>query len=70
MLEADDYITKPFNKAELLYRIQNKLNLIKKLQQKFSEVGYSKYNSTNIESKEDKFLNLIGRIRKKEPIKF
>jgi signal transduction histidine kinase/CheY-like chemotaxis protein len=58
-LKADDYITKPFHKKELLYRIQNKLNFIKELQSKYKLIIKENLVSNVIDSKEDKFLQIL-----------
>lgn len=58
-LQADDYIAKPFNKIELLYRIKNKLNFVKRLQDKYKGVVEPTYQTDTVDSKEDKFLKLI-----------
>lgn len=58
-LEADDYITKPFNENELLLRLKNKLSLRKKIQNQYQKIEVRKYHSDEIVSKEDKFLQSI-----------
>ncbi|WP_428224511.1 hybrid sensor histidine kinase/response regulator transcription factor [Flavobacterium sp.] len=63
-LQADDYITKPFHKKELLYRIQNKLALLKKWQEKYQGVVQANYQSDTVDSKEDKFLKMIVTVVK------
>jgi len=50
---ADDYLTKPFDIQELKVRVENLINIRKKLQEKFSKIG-----SRTSEIKEKKFYNI------------
>ncbi|MCK5441826.1 MAG: response regulator [Maribacter sp.] len=56
---ADAYITKPFEKAELLTRIDQLILLRKKMLSKFEKTGIDRLLNKNIKNSETKFLNKI-----------
>lgn len=56
---ADAYITKPFEKAELLTRIDQLILLRKKMLSKFEKTGIDRLLNKNVKNSETKFLNKI-----------
>ena len=56
---ADAYITKPFEKAELLTRIDQLILLREKMLSKFKKTGLDRLLNENIKNSETKFLNKI-----------
>jgi signal transduction histidine kinase/DNA-binding response OmpR family regulator len=56
---ADAYITKPFEKAELLTRIDQLILLREKMLSKFEKTGIDRLLNENIKNSEAKFLNKI-----------
>jgi DNA-binding response OmpR family regulator/two-component sensor histidine kinase len=56
---ADAYLTKPFEKAELLTRIDQLILLRKKMLSKFEKTGIDRLLSKNVKNSETKFLNKI-----------
>lgn len=62
---ADDYLTKPFNSAELLLRIKNLIDQRKKLREKFSREITLEPKDVTVTSTDEKFLNRILEIVEK-----
>ncbi|TVZ57990.1 signal transduction histidine kinase [Flavobacteriaceae bacterium MAR_2010_105] len=60
-LGADAYLTKPFEKAELLTRIDQLILLRKKMLSKFEKTGLKRLLNKNIKTSESKFLDKIIR---------
>ena len=60
-LGADDYITKPFDTAELLARIRNLIDMRRLLQEKFSRENYTseKIAKPKLSSIDENFMNRI-----------
>ena len=56
---ADAYLTKPFEKAELLTRIDQLILLRKKMLSKFEKTGIDRLLNKNVKNSETKFLNKI-----------
>ncbi len=56
---ADAYLTKPFEKAELITRIDQLILLRKKMLSKFEKTGIDKLLNKNVKNSETKFLNKI-----------
>lgn len=56
---ADAYLTKPFEKAELLTRIDQLILLRKKMLSKFEKTGIERLLNENIKNSETKFLHKI-----------
>jgi YesN/AraC family two-component response regulator len=56
---ADAYLTKPFEKAELLTRIEKLILLRKKMLSKFEKTGIESLLEKNVKNSETKFLNKI-----------
>ena len=56
---ADAYLTKPFEKAELLTRIDQLILLRKKMLSKFEKTGIERLLTKNVKNYETKFLNKI-----------
>lgn len=56
---ADAYLTKPFEKAELLTRINQLILLRKKMLSKFEKTGIERLLSKNIKNSETQFLDKI-----------
>ncbi|MBE9488896.1 MAG: response regulator, partial [Bacteroidetes bacterium] len=54
---ADAYLTKPFEKAELLTRIDQLILLRKKMLSKFEKTGIDRLLNKNVKNSETKFLN-------------
>ncbi len=61
-LGADAYLTKPFEKAELLTRIDQLILLRKKMLSKFEKTGIERLLNKNVKNSETKFLNKIIRV--------
>ena len=59
---ADAYLTKPFEKAELLTRVEQLILLRKKMLSKFEKTGIKSLLEKNIKNSETKFLNKIIKI--------
>ncbi|NUN10372.1 MAG: response regulator [Ignavibacteriaceae bacterium] len=64
-LGADDYLTKPFDKQELLARIHNLLELRKKLREAFSHTEKLKPGDVPVVSLDDKFLQKVKKVAEK-----
>lgn len=62
---ADDYLTKPFNSAELLLRIKNLIDQRKKLREKFSKEITLEPKDITINSTDEKFLTRVLEIVEK-----
>ena len=62
---ADDYLTKPFNSAELLLRIKNLIEQRKKLREKFSKEITLEPKDIAVTSTDEKFLNRVLEIVEK-----
>jgi len=56
---ADAYLTKPFEKAELLTRTEQLIILRKKMLRKFEKTGIESLLSKNVKNSETKFLGKI-----------
>ncbi|MBT8320197.1 MAG: response regulator, partial [Eudoraea sp.] len=56
---ADAYLTKPFEKAELLTRIDQLVRLRKKMLSKFEKTGIDRLLTQNVKNRETKFLDKI-----------
>ena len=56
---ADAYLTKPFEKAELLTRIEQLILLRKKILKKFEKTGLDRIISKNVKNTETKFLKKV-----------
>jgi signal transduction histidine kinase/DNA-binding response OmpR family regulator len=56
---ADAYLTKPFEKAELLTRIEQLILLRKKMLSKFEKTGIERLLNKNVKNSETKFLEKI-----------
>ena len=56
---ADAYLTKPFEKAELLTRLNQLILLRKKMLSKFEKTGIERLLSKNVKNSETKFLDKI-----------
>ncbi|MCB9051649.1 MAG: response regulator [Lewinellaceae bacterium] len=56
---ADAYLTKPFDKKELMVRMDKLIALRKTLQEKYAAAGYFKGNESAIDPKEDLFLQKL-----------
>lgn len=63
---ADAYLSKPFNREELFIRIENLIELRKKLQIRFKSLTDQKSNSFNLENlyfnKEDLFMQKVQKV--------
>lgn len=59
---ADAYLTKPFNKTELLTRIDQLILVRKKMLSKFEKTGIERLLSENVKNSETKFLNKIIKV--------
>ena len=59
---ADAYLTKPFNKEELLVRLEKLVELRKLLQERYSYFNFEKTKNTDTPSKEDLFLSKIHEL--------
>jgi AraC-like DNA-binding protein len=59
---ADAYITKPFEKKELLTRIEQLILLRKKMLSKFEKTGIESLLNKNVKNSETKFLEKIIKI--------
>jgi CheY-like chemotaxis protein len=63
---ADDYLTKPFDLKELRVRVDNLINIRRKLQEKFSKGDFLyKPSGEKIKSIDEKFLNKIIKVIEK-----
>ncbi len=62
---ADDYLTKPFNSAELLLRIKNLIDQRKKLREKFSRQIKLEPKDVTVTSTDEKFLTRVLEIVEK-----
>ena len=62
---ADDYLTKPFNSAELLLRIKNLIDQRKKLREKFSRQIKLEPKDVTVTSTDEKFLTRVLEIIEK-----
>lgn len=62
---ADDYLTKPFNSAELLHRIKNLIDQRKKLREKFSKEITLEPKDITINPTDEKFLTRVLEIVEK-----
>jgi signal transduction histidine kinase/ligand-binding sensor domain-containing protein/DNA-binding response OmpR family regulator len=64
---ADDYLTKPFDLNELQIRVENLINIRKKLQEKFSKGEFlsKKPIAKNLKSIDEKFLRKVIEIIEK-----
>ena len=63
---ADDYLTKPFDIKELRVRIENLINLRRKLQEKFGKSEYIlKYKGEKVGSMDEKFMNKVIEVIEK-----
>ena len=63
---ADDYLTKPFDLQELLVRVENLINIRKKLQEKFSRGEFLvKRNDKKLKSIDEKFLAKVLEVIEK-----
>ncbi len=59
---ADDYLTKPFDKEELIIRIKNLITIREKLQKKYQQESYLKPTDVKVNSVQEKFLQKIKNI--------
>lgn len=64
-LGADAYLTKPFNRQELLVRVANMLELRKKLQERYQSEGWRDHASDLQTQKEDEFIQEVQQIIQK-----
>ena len=63
---ADDYLTKPFDLQELRVRVENLINIRKKLQEKFSKGEFlSKRGDKKLKSIDEKFLAKVLEVIEK-----
>ena len=62
---ADDYLTKPFNSAELLLRIKNLIDQRKKLREKFSRQLKLEPKDVTVTSTDEKFLTRVLEVVEK-----
>ena len=63
--EADDYLTKPFNQAELLLRLRNRFKTLEKMQKRLEVFSIKTLKNDTIQSVDDKFLQSIkGHVEK------
>lgn len=56
---ADDYITKPFDLAELKVRLLNLINQRKALREKYARLGMAHFNHTKATSLDEKFISRL-----------
>jgi len=59
---ADAYLIKPFEKAELLIRLDKLMEIRKTLQKKYSSVLVSSLPATKLETREDSFIEKVEKI--------
>ena len=59
---ADDYLTKPFDEAELLVRIKNLIQTRKKLQAKYEREIWLKPEEVKVTSTQEKFLQQLKKV--------
>ena len=60
---ADAYLTKPFEKSELMIRLSNLMEIRQKLQKKYSSTLISSQHNTNLpKTKEDSFVQKLEKI--------
>ncbi|NAS14041.1 hybrid sensor histidine kinase/response regulator transcription factor [Poritiphilus flavus] len=65
-IEADDYLAKPFNKAELAARVKNLILIRRKLQKRFAETALITPKEIAVTSMEEAFLQkLVNLIEEK-----
>ncbi len=63
---ADDYLTKPFDLKELRVRVENLINIRKKLQEKFSKGDFlMKRSDKKLKSIDEKFLSKVLEVIEK-----
>lgn len=65
-LQADDYLTKPFNAKELGLRVRNLINSRKKLQKRFANKVIIKPKDIATSSQEEKFLEKLIKIMEQQ----
>ena len=65
---ADDYLAKPFNKAELLYKVRNLITLRKNLQTHIKQIFLAQPSAIEAVSAEEKFI-LKARVYVEDHIK-
>jgi signal transduction histidine kinase/ligand-binding sensor domain-containing protein/DNA-binding response OmpR family regulator len=63
---ADDYLTKPFDLKELRVRVENLINIRKKLQEKFNKADFlMKRSDKKLKSIDEKFLSKVLEVIEK-----
>ena len=68
-LQADDYLTKPFNAQELSLRVRNLIRMRQKLQKRFSEKVIIQPKDIATTSQEEKFLESLMEIMENQAFK-